>query len=640
MITKFSGPVFAAVICLVLMAGSANAQKWGKVTDEEWNLTPPPQMPEADAVVIFDIGTCEISWDGIIYDQHLRIKIFNKEGAEDAASIEIDYGGNDKIEILKAHTITPEGKKIKVKEFYEKEAGYWRTKTFAFPAVEDGVILEYQLRTVHRRYSFLDPWYFQSELYTLRSEFSLLLYPGFTYNYLGKNLPEAVREPVQEEFYAGRVKVNKYAWKLQDLFPIENEPMRGLRKDYQRSLYYQLVSYRDAHNNIQFAENWAEIGDRLMPPILNFIDGGKVIEKLADSLCAGLETEEEKAERLYMFVRDEIERRGGSTSGYSGFSHENVKQLLEKKYGYVDENNLLLMALLRVAGIEAHPLMIGTRSYSSFSRGVCQLWQFNHLLCYVPAYPNGYALDTGDRSVPYPCLPADDRVAGGVLLKGKESEAIQLTHAERKSGRTVTAVIALRDDGSAVCSTHVSLCGYEMAGYDELRDEPDKRENIKNNILRNRDLDYQVHHASVFCDTVADTMCFDFLLEFPDLAEVVGENLLFAPCVFFPIENTFSAERRQFPIDFKYSVDYKYRIQVTFPPGMKLAEAPEDASFQTQGINYSRMVYPQSDQIAIHSSMSITQPMIRPNHYAAVKEIFDVLVNTGSAMIAVTNDAN
>jgi len=637
-------PVWVLAIALVILLGVGNtavAQKWGKVTDEEWNLTPPPQMPEADAVVLFDIGQCEITRNGIIFDRHVRKKIFNKEATAEAASIEIRCWEDDKIKFVNAQTLTPDGGIIKIgrKEFFEKKSDDWLIKTFAFPAVEDGVIVEYRYRRVHRRYPWLDPWHFQSDLFTLRSTFRLLLPEHFTYNFVAINLSPAEKKPVQEVVYQDGERVTQFMWELRDLYPDIDEPHSGLKNDYRKSLYYQLESYRSAVQYEQFAEDWANIGYRVNQWFTDYADGCSAFQGIADSLCTGLTTDNEKAECLYNYVRNTYDTRDGNYSGYAHYLHDNMQQMLDTRHGRASEKNLLLMSLLRAAGLEAYPLLIGTRNFSGFSENVQQLWQFNHLICYVAENPDGYALDTGDRSIPYPYLPAYDLVYGGLLVDGKNSRSIQLFNRERKSGRDLTATFILREDGSAICSTHVSLSGHVMIGYRELQREPAKKEMIRGKILRNRDLKFDVIHAAVFRDTAADTMCFDFQLEFHNLDEHVGDNLLFTPCIFFVSKHPFSAERRQFPIDFQFSAVYKHCIKVRIPGGMKIVHVPEDISLHTEGLRYSQLVLPHTDRVEIRSTFKVTESMIRPNQYSSVREIYDAMVNAGSEKIAITHGA-
>ena len=178
-----------------------NAQDWGEITEQEEAYQPPIEYPDANAVILFDRGRLTVTTDGITIDRHVRIKVFNSAGAEEAADIRIAYLDGDKITGLKAQTITPGGKKHKVnrRKVHKQSVGSTSYRTFSFPAVEDGAILEYRYTNANKRFSYLDPWYFQNDLYTVESSFTLALAPGFTYSSLTMSVPGSAQRPVTGE---------------------------------------------------------------------------------------------------------------------------------------------------------------------------------------------------------------------------------------------------------------------------------------------------------------------------------------------------------------------------------------------------------------------------------------------------------
>ena len=153
-------------LVLIFIPYSIIAQDFGKISEEHWNTQTPEDYPAANAVIIFDHADMVISVrpNQIKTERHVRIKIFNRNGADDALTVEIPYSEGDKIKALKAHTVNVGGKKAEVKKFYTKRIGTYKIKTFTFPAVEDGAILEYKYLHTHQRFTFLDPWHFQNKI--------------------------------------------------------------------------------------------------------------------------------------------------------------------------------------------------------------------------------------------------------------------------------------------------------------------------------------------------------------------------------------------------------------------------------------------------------------------------------------------
>ncbi|MEP0828868.1 MAG: DUF3857 domain-containing protein, partial [bacterium] len=186
--------IFLTVVYFILpvtIPAVIHAQNWGKVTPEEWSLTPPPDYPEANAVIVFDKGTMKVTNEVIKLSRHVRMKVFNKAGADEIGSIDIPFSDDDRLSDLDAQTITPDGKKHQVnkKDIHTKTYGTSKARTFSFPVLDSGCVVEYRYTISNQTYYRLDPWYFQSDLFTLRSEFVLILGPGFTYSSATMNMP-------------------------------------------------------------------------------------------------------------------------------------------------------------------------------------------------------------------------------------------------------------------------------------------------------------------------------------------------------------------------------------------------------------------------------------------------------------------
>lgn len=617
----------APVLCLLLlmMCNSAVAQKWGKVSEEEWNLQPPADYPEAAAVVIFDRGDLSITLDDIIMDRHVRYKIFRKSDAEDVSSQELLFYDDDRVKHFKAHTILPDGDKKKVKEKFEKEVSDFKTLTFAFPNVEDGVILEYKYRLVHERYAMLDPWYFQNETYTLKSQFSATLGPGFYYRTAFVNIPPDMREPVQE--------VDAYTWTMENQLPLRDEPLAGGRTSLQRAMYFQLVAYRDHWNNIEFAQDWPEIGERVARRIDEFCGDHDCLEAAATSICGDSLGLEARITQLYRFVRDSIESREDLSSTF--YDDDKACDILERRFGTGIEKNTLLAALLNAQGIEAHPLFIGTRDFSGFNPDIHQLRQFNHVLCCVMSDSSRAAsLDAADRSVGYPNLPPRDLCTGGLLINGEESRAVKLTHADRPSGSQIRSIVMLDRSGAAVCSTSIKIYGYEMNRYEPyLRDSLSQQE-LAEKMLEDKYDQFSLTSATANFDIEADSIQFQLVFEIPQFATVMDNNL-FVNSFIFSLENPFEDDRRFFPVDFKYPFIEHYATNINVPDGMEIADVPPDIEHSIGGAGLVRRAFFGPTSVSTSAMLKINRAVFMPGEYRGLKKLFEIWEDSGSDQIAV-----
>ncbi len=619
---KISKTFSVAVFLIIIINSLATAQKFGEVTEEEWNMAPPPQYPEAEAVVIFDNGDMEISIypARIKLERHIRIKVFNNEAAKEAAKVEIPYHKGDNIKGLKAYTIYPDGKKKKVKDFFRKKAGEYMTLTFAFPAVEDGAILEYKYRHTHQRFSFLDPWYFQGDIFTLRSRFSVALYPGFTYNAARKNIPAQYKNYTEEECRFLKVSATKYTWEVENIMPAKDEPLMGARNDNLASLYFQLISYRTTYSNFSFGKSWDEHGKFFDEIFTEFVTNEDQIKRLADSICADAPDEEGKIKRLFKFVRDEIDTRKDIDE------EGNLGKTLGRKYGSVTEKNLLLVELLRALEIKAYPLYIGTRDrHGAFNPHSPQLNQLNRVICCIENDEDTLALDTDEEWVIYPFLPSYDLVEGGLLIDGDSSRTISLNYRERKSGTDIISNISVREDGSAICSTNIYIKGYKIETRDKFMKASLSQDEIAEEFLDKTETQYDVLEAASYFDSDGDKLWFDLVVELPEFATVSGENMFFSPVVIPIVTNRFTSNIRVTPVDFRYPFVNRQRISVCLPENMKIADVPSDLQHTIPGGRFSRTTLGIENVVSVKADFAIDKPVFSTGEYAGLKEMYEIV---------------
>ncbi len=630
------------VLLSLFVIGSVFAEdkeeKWGKVTDEEWNLTAPENLPDAAAIVLFDIGSLEVPppYEGaaIKLRRHVRIKILNKAGAQDAANVEIV--GSD-LSGFKAHTILRDGKKIEVSgkdRFVKKVGEEGEVTTFTFPALEDGCIIEYQYGYLQHSYTFLQPWYFQGDLYVRKSQFSIILWGGLNYNAYASNVPESLRTPTREELSIEKNGPVKFTWVLRDLFPIEDEPYMAAARNYCATLTCQLVSFKDGMNSLKFIKDWKTLGETLLEYYDEFTNSKGKLADTALALTRDITSPQDKIKRLYQYVRDEVLTQGNEVTFL--YSQNKLQKVLEQKVGNGAEKNLLLMEMLRAVGVDAVPLLIGTRDFAAFNPEVFQLQQFNHLICLVTATNGNYLLDTGVRGVPFPYLPPDDITSGGLLLRKDASQTFRLEFPKRDSRFETASRMRIHADGSATCSTHVSLSGYQIyAKRDLLRDKPED-DKLRQILLQGNDAQFTLDSYSFTRDIDNDTAGIDLVLTLPTLCLVADKQLVCAPLIMAFKDNPFDKPRRFFPVDFAYPRTYMDVVDIVCDDGLTLAALPQNVRETFDGITFTRNSLSAGGSARIMTQLIIGKSIYPPASYANVRGVFTKIADAALEQTTIT----
>ncbi len=202
------------------------------------------------------------------------------------------------------------------------------------------------------------------------------------------------------------------------------EPFMSSPDDYRAYIHFQLVAYQDESFSFTFIKTWddmAKVMSEWYKELLNPDDG---LKDLTVELTRADSTDISKIKSLYDFVRAGIE-----TEDYRGKYRPDFKkpiQVFETKKGNPVEKNLLLINLLKNAGLQAVPILISTRSNGKFRPEFITTTQFNYLLAAVSKGEEYIVLDTREKYCPYGLLPDDSVVPYGFLFDREKGKLINI----------------------------------------------------------------------------------------------------------------------------------------------------------------------------------------------------------------------
>jgi hypothetical protein len=200
---KMTPFIFALLAIALILTSSTDLcakQKFGKITNEDKAMGAPADYPEAGAIVLFETGELRVRKRDVQLEIHRKIKVLTEAGVNELPEFSVRYYPKyDKIKNFKAHTITPDGKKHKIDKdaIFTKEVGSWEERTFTFPQVQPGAILEVTYKLISSRRRRLPSWYFQGPIYTMHSEYSVFLSKEYQYTYNSRNIRGAAQTPVE-----------------------------------------------------------------------------------------------------------------------------------------------------------------------------------------------------------------------------------------------------------------------------------------------------------------------------------------------------------------------------------------------------------------------------------------------------------
>ncbi|HET9277274.1 MAG TPA: DUF3857 domain-containing protein, partial [Flavitalea sp.] len=441
---------FCVVALLFLCrAHSQEFSNYGKVTTEELNMKQCSFDKDADAVVLLDEAVSNYSEDyNLITNRHIRIKILKEKGL-DNADITIPYYRKDDIEIL--HNIeamvinvqkdgSMQTKELEKKFIYRKNiSDSHGTVTFALPDVRVGSIIEYTYVSTLTHYGYLRDWYFQDNLPVVQSKYKLYIIPGYEFTYQVYK-SDYLNVAVQPDAQNGRI-----SFEMNNVPALEKEPYMDSRQDYIQRVTFQLSGKHEGYWK-KYMTTWGELtkewlnrndfGAQLnkdIPGTSDFIAKVKISPSSFD-----------KMKQIFDFVRNNT-----TWDGYHSIvSSDGVKSVWNKKKGNSGELNLLLINLLKAAGLEAYPMLISERSNGKVDTRYPFVDQFNSVYAAVFIDGKKYYLNAADALTPPHIIPQTILNTTAFIVNKKAGGLVKISDESLQYHDNVTVVAKITTTGS------------------------------------------------------------------------------------------------------------------------------------------------------------------------------------------------
>lgn len=410
---------------VLLCAHSSFSQKdkdipaWGKIEKADLEMKECDFDKDAEAVVLFDVGelVCDQSFN-IQMERRVRIKILNEKGLSQA-DIKIPYlhyQNAQRVIKLSAQTYNLDAAGNVVvteadrKTFFDKKINKRISEQiFSFSNVKVGSVIEYKY--VHTGTGFTT-WYFQQEIPVKLSKFKT----DFPSEVELSALPYCIL-PYDAGLDAKYPSVKWYSMK--NVPALRDEPYISNDEDYLQRLETNLVAINVGGNRRSFVRSWPGIirqlmededfGMQLKKDIPRTVDLDEQLRKITDPYT--------KMKTIHHYVRKNM-----TWNGYNNiWALDGVKSAWKDKKGTSGEINLILVNLLKDAGLDAAPILVSTREHGRINVAMPGFTQFNEVLAYVKIGENHYYLDATEKYTPSHLIPQNVMFSEGLIIKKIET---------------------------------------------------------------------------------------------------------------------------------------------------------------------------------------------------------------------------
>jgi hypothetical protein len=620
--------LFPLFIILVFYTKSiAQNFELGKVTITELQEKRHPKDSTANAVVLFKKGEVYFEDLTTITRVRTKIKIYKKEGFEWANEEISHYINGESVSFSNATTYNlVDGKieKIKLKkegEFEQKINKYFSQKKITMPNVREGSIIEYEYTIRSGNFGSLRDWYFQTSIPVNYSEFKVKIPYFLTFNKRTKGFlyPKISSEPTYN-------RETSEVYKLENIPSMKEESLVNNINNYRAGISYELALVNlPGYVYKSFSTDW----NAVTKTIYEDSDFGTELNKTSyfeedlNPLIKGLTNNEEKTAVIFNYVKSTVK-----WNKYTGYScNDGVKKAYKDKIGNVAEINLMLIAMLRFAGLNANPVLISTRD-----NGIALFpsrTAFNYVIASVEMPEGNILLDATEKYAEINVLPLNDlNWIGRLIRKDGTSEEVDLMP-KKISNDIVTMNYLVDLEGKISGKIRHQFTDHKALEYRK------KVEDIKEDIyLENLENENQKIEIKEYSRTnekdlklpVVETYSFTG----SNLTEIIGDKIYINPMLFYTHhENPFKQEVREYPVDYGYSFLDKYAINIQIPDGYKIETLPASGIFSMQDDlgTFKFMTSSSGNTINVIVLHQINTPIISSEYYDMLKEFYQKMID-------------
>ncbi|RYY55048.1 MAG: DUF3857 domain-containing protein [Chitinophagaceae bacterium] len=646
-------------LCLVvtsLAAQDKGKTRFGKISKADFEPTVYSVDSNAAAVVLADIGSSEFKgnstgWFSLEFKYLRRARILSRKGY-DIAEIEIPVyeqeGLEEKVEQLKASTYNLEDGKV-VETRLDLKDGLFKTrinknlviKKFTFPNIREGAIIEYEYKLVSDFLFNLQAWTFQGDYPVLWSEYRVGM-PQFFYYislYLGYQPFEVKTEKNKivnfsvsdnstqwqgrtSTFSAG---VTEFTWAMKDIPAIKEENFTSTLANHRARIEFQLAERRAPLEQSNVMGTWPDAVKKLMEYEdfgLQLTKDNSFLNEVLTDLNAYTGTDLEKSKKIFAWVRDNI-----TSQGYGSiYTSKPLRQVLKSRTGTAADINLLLVAMLRKAGLLADPVLLSTKSHGWAYASYPLIARFNYVIAQVNDNGKIIYLDASQPKMGYNRLP-ENLYNGHARTISERADSVTLDAELLKEEKLTSLYLVSKGNGE------FSGAGERRPGYLASLD-------LRNRIAANGTNGYEDEIAKGIGPEVRlDEMVIDSLRQY-DMPVVVKykfdlelgtEDIIYVNPMFGEgyRENPFKSATRVYPVETPYKIDELYLLRMDIPQGYEVDELPKPlrVQFNAEGDgSFEYLLAVDNGALSVRSRLKFKRCYFYPEEYNSLREFFNLVV--------------
>lgn len=630
----------AILLFITTFVSSSVAQevKFGKVTKEELMEAEYPNDISASAVILYKKrDTYLVTTNGVnqmMTEIHERIKIYKKEGfdhATEVINLFKNRSDNEEVRKIKAVTHNLENGQIVTTELqkgeiFETEASYnYDQVKFTMPNVKEGSIVEFSYRIISPFIWNIDEFRFQYDIPVKTMHAEIRTPKGFRFKQTPKGYRNVYPKVYEKMDNRIRMEVVVHEFDVNNMPALEAESFVDNIDNYRSGVLFELVSIELPGFYRSFSTSWGDVAKTIgnSDDYEDELDKTKSFDDEIDAIVNQDLDEMGKMKTIFEYVKNNI-----TWNGMDGkYFYNGLKKTLKEKKGNAADINLLLVAMLRYAGIDSNPVIISTKDnliplFPTIDR-------LNYVLAYAVVGDKEYFMDATEEFSDMNVLPIKDYNWRGLLIDNNKMVWKQIdVISPGKSTNLYALDVTLNEDGSSEGSfksrfdKHSALDfrkGYKDQDLDAFLTT---KEGGYSNIEIS---DYVAKNTDKYFGTVSES--FNFFNDYG--SDVIDDKLYVKPLGFLCLEeNPFKKETREYPIDFGYPFEQTYLVNLNIPEGYQVEYLPESTIVSLpDGIgSFKYMINQRGSKVNVRVNFEVNRAIVSALSYPHLREFFKQVI--------------
>ena len=298
------------------------------------------------------------------------------------------------------------------------------------------------------------------------------------------------------------------------------------------------------------------------------------------------------------------------------------------------EINLLLVAMLRKAGINADPLILSTRDNGTATNAYPLIAEYNYVICVAYIGPKIFKLDASEAFNGFGQLPSSCFNGYGHIINEEKPLPVPLI-ADSVRETSVTSVFIMNDEKGKASGTYKNQLGKNqsfevrkeiiessLSSYEKKLQTQNGSELIMENfgIDSLKQYDYPI------------TIHFDFEYKHTSSSDI----LYFNPMMDQGYKtNPFKSMERHYPVEMPYLIDETYLLNMDIPSGYQIDEIPKSSRVnynENEGF-FEYIIQKEESSLQMRVRLKLNKAFYPVEEYNTLRDFYAFVVKKESEQI-------